>query len=121
MTNYVADLQGSHPIFQRDAAAMVARLNTEATIIDGVIRWHVNNQVPPADCVALAAHVGLSVDVAKCDTARSADLDAFLVSYRAAQMQRTPEQIAEEQAMARGAHGPGVELVNVLTGESFRT
>jgi hypothetical protein len=35
--------------------------------------------------------------------------------------QRTPEQIAEEQAAARAAHGPGVELVNIFTGERFIT
>ena len=33
----------------------------------------------------------------------------------------TQEQIAEERFEARAAHGPGVELVNVITGEKYTT
>jgi len=121
MTNYVADLTSTVPFRQREASDLAGKLRTDATITDGVIRWNSNDQVPPADCVALAAHIGLSVDVAKSNAARSADLYAFLVSYRTAQAQRTPEQIAEERAMARAAHGPGVWVVNIFTDESFRT
>jgi hypothetical protein len=121
MTNYVADLQGSHPIFQRDAAALVASLSTEATVIDGVIRWDANNQVPPADCVALAAHIGLPVDIAKCDGARSADVSIAIATYREARARLTPEQKREEDFERRAAFGAGATVVNIITGESFRT
>jgi hypothetical protein len=49
--------------------------------------------------------------------ARSINLKKNLGIYEQAQAERTPAQIAEEQMMARAAFGPGVELVNVLTGE----
>jgi hypothetical protein len=88
---------------------------------DGVARWKSNNAVPPADIVAVWAANDKYVDVAACDAARDVDTARFFAEYRAAQRRRTPEQIAEERAMARGAHGPGVELVNVLTGERYRT
>ena len=35
--------------------------------------------------------------------------------------QRTPEQIAEEQAAARAAHGTGVEFVDIFAGERYIT
>jgi hypothetical protein len=41
--------------------------------------------------------------------------------YIEAQANRTPEQIREARAAARAAHGPGVKLVNVVTGEEFTT
>lgn len=41
--------------------------------------------------------------------------------YRAACDERTPAQIAEQRASARAAFGPGVELVDVFTGERYRT
>ena len=45
----------------------------------------------------------------------------WIQKYKEAQAARTPEQIAEQQAEARAAHGPGVELVNVITGEKYIT
>jgi len=44
-----------------------------------------------------------------------------LAEYRVAQAQRTAEQIAEERWEARAAHGPGVEMVNIITGEKYTT
>ena len=40
-----------------------------------------------------------------------------LINYKRAQANRSPEQLAEEAYEDRAAHGPGVELVNVFTGE----
>ena len=53
--------------------------------------------------------------------ARGVYVERTLAEYRQAQSRRTPEQIAEERAEARAAHGPGVKLVNVFTGESYTT
>ncbi len=41
--------------------------------------------------------------------------------YKVARSLRTPEQIAEENFERRAAFGPGVEVVNVLTGERTTT
>ena len=85
---------------------------------DGVARWASNDRVPPADC--FHSH-GLdripAIDVAKSTQAREIDLDIFLADYRAANQTISDERIAG----ARAAHGPGVDLVDVITGKKFRT
>ena len=48
-------------------------------------------------------------------------VEQSLREYRAAQLQRTPEQIAEERFEARAAMGPGVDMVNIITGERYTT
>ena len=52
---------------------------------------------------------------------RERELDAALDGYRTAQEERTPEEVAMQRRRARAAHGPGVEIVNVATGERFTT
>ena len=82
---------------------------------DGVIRWKSNNAVPFDDCLEDA---GVPVETRKkCDVARSRDAAEVIEAYRKAQARRTPEEIAEEKAEMRAAFGPGVEVVNVFTGE----
>ena len=46
---------------------------------------------------------------------------AFLEEYKTAQLNRTAEQIREERFEARAAMGPGVEMVNIITGEKYTT
>ena len=90
---------------------------TDASEGHRILRWTTNDRVVPADIME-------KIDwphKAEMDAARDADLDAFMVSYREAQANRTPEQIAEERFEARAAHGPGVEMVNVFTGERYTT
>ena len=64
--------------------------------------------------------------MAKSKVVRTLDADDTsaiddLANYREAQRQRTQEQIAEERAEARAAMGPGVKMVNILTGETYTT
>lgn len=99
-----------------EAQRLAHQLRTEATITDGVVRWNSNNQVPPADIVALAPQIGLPVDVAACTVARDADTAAFLTIYR-----KRPHHVsAEERAEMRAAFGPGTKVVNVITGRVTR-
>jgi len=57
------------------------------------------------------------------ETARQRDVyvEQSLKEYVEAQRNRTPEQIAEERFEARAAMGPGVEMVNIITGERYTT
>jgi len=121
MTDYFAHLSSDVVPFRRDAERMRDKIPTDARFEAGVMRWNSNNAIPPADIVAFAAKLGYPVDVAACDAARSAALRAFAADYKAARAKRTPAEVAEERAMARAAHGPGVELMDVLTGERYRT
>ena len=51
--------------------------------------------------------------------ARSINLQKNLGIYKQAQAERTPAQVAEERMEARAAMGPGVDMVNIVTGEKF--
>ena len=52
---------------------------------------------------------------------RSEYTHAFLEEYTTAQKNRTAEQIREERFEARAAMGPGVEMTNIITGETYTT
>lgn len=120
MTNYVRAIAENN-CYRGEAERLIAKFDTGATVVDGIVRWNSNNQVPPTDVLDLWKHVGKEFDYDRSIIAREKDMDAFFAAYRKAQANRSPEQIAEEQAMARAAHGPGVELVDVITGRKFRT
>jgi hypothetical protein len=59
--------------------------------------------------------------VTRTAVARDIHTTAFLKDYRVAQLNRTAEQIREERFEARAAMGPGVEMVNIITGEKYTT
>ena len=90
---------------------------------DTVYRWDSNGQIPFSDMLNDFRTLGLIDDatVEASNKARVVDTDKFLAVYRKAQALRTDEQIAEERYEARAAHGAGVELVNVITGERIVT
>lgn len=117
MTDYIASLNGNGP-YRGEAERLIADFDTQATVdAAGVVRWNSNNQVPPEDVLELWAHVGKPFNLEASKAARSADLDRFLAEYRARYKGPSPEERAE----ARAAFGPGVELVNVITGHRWRT
>ena len=53
--------------------------------------------------------------------ARDVYTERSIAEYIQAQKNRSAEQIAEERWEARAAHGPGVKMVNILTGERYTT
>jgi hypothetical protein len=59
--------------------------------------------------------------VTRTAVARDIHTTAFLKEYRVAQLNRTAEQIREERFEARATMGPGVEMVNIITGEKYTT
>lgn len=81
----------------------------------GAIRWRSSGNIVPDDCLAMA-EIPEAVR-ARCAVARTADTKAFFKRYRESGADvMGPGQLAE----ARAAHGPGVELVNVITGRRTR-
>ena len=59
--------------------------------------------------------------VTRTAVAREIHTTAFLKEYTIAQKNRSAEQIREERWEARAAMGPGVEMVNIITGETYTT
>ena len=92
-------------------------------IKDGAVRWSSNGRCLPADCVRDLVDANLITEATAERTTDMREIETleFIQEYRAAQANRTPQQVAEERAMARGAMGAGVELINVFTGEKFAT
>ena len=54
-------------------------------------------------------------------TAREEYTERTLAEYRQAQQNRTLEEIAEQRWESRAAMGPGVKMVNIITGEQYTT
>ncbi len=100
----------------RDALRMRAQLQDPAeAYMDGAVRrWVSNDRCVPRSCFgdALMALPQAQADAIQKETA------AFLAEYRASQ----PDQPSnDERRAARAAHGPGVVIVNVVTGRRFTT
>ncbi len=114
MTDYVMAYEGKGSHWGvGDAIRLADKLRTEATVTDGVIRWNSNNRVPPEDCVALAVHIGLPVDLGATNAARMKETSDFLADYRRQEVTRvrTPEEMFE----MRAAFGSGATVVNLIT------
>jgi len=92
----------------------------DAYTTDGgrVWRWAENNAVCPLDA---CRDYGIPCDVAAQGAARAAELDDFIKAYRQREAEATPADMAERVASARAAHGPGIVVVDVLTGRKFIT
>ena len=59
--------------------------------------------------------------VTRTAVARKLYTERTIAEYTNAQKNRTAEQILEEQFEARAAMGPGVKMVNIITGEQYTT
>lgn len=123
MTDYIKAFREPRDPYHREAIDLNRGFRAGWLTIDdhGVARWKSNSRVPPADILDLAAHVGIPLDLIACDRARHAEQAAAIAAYRQTQAARSPAEVAEQRAEARAAHGPGVTLVNLFTGERFKT
>jgi len=81
--------------------------------------WSSNDRVPFEDIITDFFEAGLiSGEVLINSNAhRKVQVSSFLDDYVIAQANRSPEQIAEEQMMARNAFGDQQNAVNIITGE----
>ena len=98
----------------------------EVRFVDGAVGWIMQDgEFRPlmSDAVAELHDAGYisSITVEATAIARDKYTQRTLAEYAEAQRNRTPEQIAEERYEARAAMGPGVEMVNIFTGEKYIT
>lgn len=123
MTDFVVDIKGNRKVAKEYAlkAKETIMAETEYVINDGVMRWLSNNRVVPTEWYEFAAYLGYPVDVEKCDNASRNELSAFIDTYINARRNRSYEEIEEEQASIRAAHGEGAKVINILTGEVILT
>jgi len=117
MTDYIKSYKHPTSIYHNEAFRIAREFETKATVTDGIVRWNSNNRVPPTDILDLWAHLGFefaywgSVNTQKKETQEF--INAYCAHYQG------PSD--EERFEARAAHGPGVKLVNALTGTGFTT
>ena len=107
---------------------MIDKWNTNQvhTDTDGAVGWLMSDgEFRPlmSDAVAELKDAGLidETTVTRTAVARKLYTERTLAEYAVAQKNRTAEQIREERAEARAAMGPGVEMVNMFTGERYTT
>ena len=106
---------------------MIDRWNEgDVRFVDGAVGWIMKDgEFRPlmSDAVAELHDAGYisSITVEATRIARDRYVQRTLAEYAVAQRNRTPEQIAEQRAEARAAMGPGVEMVNIFTGEKYTT
>ena len=98
----------------------------EVKFVDGAVGWRMSDgEFRPlmSDAVAELHDAGYisSITVEATAIARDRYTQRTLREYAEAQRNRTAEQIAEERAEARAAMGPGVDMVNMFTGERYTT
>lgn len=117
MSDYIAAMQQTG--YERQRAERLAKqLKTETTLTGGVLRWNMGNLVPQ-DCAEFAKFLGIEVDLSKQQAARDEELDALVQAMKS--RPRNPEIEAENLAEMRAAFGPGETVVNILTGETYKT
>ena len=106
---------------------MIDRWNEgDVRFVDGAVGWIMKDgEFRPlmSDAVAELHDAGYisSITVEATRIARDKYVQRTLAEYAEAQRNRTAEEIAEQRAEARAAMGPGVDMVNIFTGEKYTT
>ena len=106
---------------------MIDRWNEgEVKFVAGAVGWRMKDgEFRPrrSDAVAARHDAGYisSITVEATAIARERYVQRTLAEYAEAQRNRTAEEIAEQRAEARAAMGPGVDMVNIFTGEKYTT
>ena len=98
----------------------------EVRFVDGAVGWIMQDgEFRPlmSDAVAELHDAGYisSITVEATRIARDKYTQRTLAEYAEAQRNRSAEEIAEQRMEARAAMGPGVEMVNIITGETYTT
>jgi len=85
---------------------------------NGIVRWKSNGSVPPQDVLDEWSRAGFFFDNAASQKAREKDFRAFVSQYRKNKLDIPND---EQKAEMRAAFGPGVKVVNILTGRKTTT
>lgn len=104
-------------VFRTEAENLAKKFAVNAEVKNGIVRWKSNKRVPPTDVLEFWAYLGFNFDLVASLKAQEEETAAFIAAYRKNYKGPTEVNILE----ARAAHGPGVELVNVITGHKWTT
>ena len=87
----------------------------------GILRWSESGNIPPKEYLLYADYLRLPFQMKRTLEAREVEEQFAIEQYKENRKNMTAEDLEEERLEARAAHGPGVTLVNVLTGEKYTT
>lgn len=119
MMDYIVAYEARDHVYHREAVRLVGKFETDAHVDErGVVRWSSNEQVPPMEVLALWHYLDKPFSLEASRQQYDEDLNVMLDDYRA---RRADGPTDEERFEARAAHGPGVELVDVITGHRWTT
>lgn len=95
-------------------------LDIDYRIVDNVVRWTSNDRVPFDDVLlGLERNRAITAEQRQASSkAREIEVRQFLAQMRANRHRPVSEEVRAE---ARAAFGPGVEVVNVVTGQRYTT
>lgn len=87
----------------------------------GAVRWNSNDRIPFDDMLEEMAAAGAEFNMTECQVTRKIEEKAFLAEYIEARKNISEEQKREEAYERRAAFGPGETIVNIITGETYKT
>jgi len=87
----------------------------------GAVRWKSNDRIPFADKLDLYASAGIEFNMTECLVTRKIEDAEAIKRYAESRKNMSAEQRAEQAYERRAAFGPGETIVDVFTGETFRT
>ena len=88
---------------------------------DAVLRWNSNAAVPFDDMLQVAVDAGIIFNIPASQTAREEESIAAMRRYTESRSNMSDEQRREEAMERRAAFGPGEVVVNIITGERWKT
>jgi hypothetical protein len=100
---------------QREAEQYRVRLAEDTFVVGQALFWKSNGRPVPLSCFR-DAYVTIPAGQQEAETLYTR---AAIADYRAARANISDEQRAEEAYERRAAFGPGVEVVDVLSGERY--
>lgn len=106
---------------KRELRRVEEQLRDTITESGGILRWPETRNIPPRDYLLYADYLRLPFNLKRTLEAQKVEEEIAMEEYRESRRNMTAEDIEEARLEARAAHGPGVVLVNVITGEKFRT
>lgn len=119
MTDYIRQHEDPRHAFERrETERLCTQFETDATVIDGIVRWNANATVPPKDVLLLWQHLGKPFSFEASLSTRQTETDAFIARYREENANRV--RSAEELIEMRACFGEGTEVVDVVSGQRMR-
>lgn len=95
---------------------LAAKFDTDATVINGVVRWNSNGRVPPNDVLLTWEQHGKQFDIKASRIASNTETQAFLAEYRRNPPKYSEEARAEMEFEMRANGINPRTAVNALTG-----